>query len=200
MTIGDNIKKVRKSRKITQHELAKETGLSRSYIGDLENDRYNPSTKTLDMLAKKLDVSALFLNTGDNSYIDLKYGQSVGNYIDEQLTRLEEQAKKNFKERAKVADDFNFEEFKNTFERFRLAVEHKKNITYEDGTPVDRQDAAFLLDLCGQLERVNPKDIDAEDRQDLLGTIAMLLANNRDINISDLHQDLFNRDVIKRSD
>ena len=36
---------------MTQLELAKKTELSRSYIGDIEKDRYNPSVSTLQLIA-----------------------------------------------------------------------------------------------------------------------------------------------------
>ena len=44
--IGERIKEARKSVRLTQVELARKTGLSRSYIGDIEKDRYNPSIST----------------------------------------------------------------------------------------------------------------------------------------------------------
>lgn len=50
-SIGNNIKKARKLSGLTQIELAKLTNLSRSYIGDIENDRYNPSLTTLKSIA-----------------------------------------------------------------------------------------------------------------------------------------------------
>ncbi|MGM0112067.1 helix-turn-helix domain-containing protein [Enterococcus sp. DIV0187] len=70
MTIGDNIKKVRKLRGMTQFDLAAATGLSRSYLGDLENSRRNPSTETIKKLSKKLGVSLLFLMTGNPTATD----------------------------------------------------------------------------------------------------------------------------------
>ena len=52
LTIGENIKKARKQANLTQVELAKITNLSRSYIGDIEKDTYNPSLSTLKAIAK----------------------------------------------------------------------------------------------------------------------------------------------------
>ena len=49
--IGERIKEARKSVRLTQVELARKTGLSRSYIGDIEKDRYNPSISTLQLIA-----------------------------------------------------------------------------------------------------------------------------------------------------
>ncbi len=50
-SIGERIKIARKSAGLTQLELAKKTNLSRSYIGDIEKDRYNPSVSTLQLIA-----------------------------------------------------------------------------------------------------------------------------------------------------
>ena len=50
-SIGERIKDARKSAGLTQLELAKKTDLSRSYIGDIEKDRYNPSVSTLQLIA-----------------------------------------------------------------------------------------------------------------------------------------------------
>lgn len=50
-SIGERIKEARKSAGLTQLKLAKKTELSRSYIGDIEKDRYNPSVSTLQLIA-----------------------------------------------------------------------------------------------------------------------------------------------------
>jgi immunity repressor protein len=57
MSIGEKIKEARKAAGLTQMELAKKTRLSRSYIGDIEKDRYNPSLSTLELIAKATDTS-----------------------------------------------------------------------------------------------------------------------------------------------
>ena len=51
------IKNVRKSKNITLYRLVKITGLSYSYLSELENNKvYNPSLKTMYSIAKALDV------------------------------------------------------------------------------------------------------------------------------------------------
>lgn len=57
MSIGDKIREARKAAGLTQVELAQKTSLSRSYIGDLEKDRYNPSLSTLELIAKVTGTS-----------------------------------------------------------------------------------------------------------------------------------------------
>lgn len=59
--IGDALKTKRREKRITQQQLAGLTGLSRSYIADIENGRYTPSINTLTKLAKPLDIDLNFL-------------------------------------------------------------------------------------------------------------------------------------------
>ncbi len=61
MSLGVNIKKIRKIRGLTQIKLAELTNLSRSYLADVERDRYNPSVETLTLLADALNVSTDYL-------------------------------------------------------------------------------------------------------------------------------------------
>ncbi|OPG98403.1 hypothetical protein B2I21_08620 [Chryseobacterium mucoviscidosis] len=56
MSIGLNIKKWRKERGLTQVQLAEKTNLSRSYVADIERERYNPSVETLETISKALNV------------------------------------------------------------------------------------------------------------------------------------------------
>ncbi|WP_036698025.1 helix-turn-helix domain-containing protein, partial [Paenibacillus taiwanensis] len=56
MKFGANIKTIRKKRGLTQSELAEVTDLSRSYIADIERDRYSPSIETLLAIANALNV------------------------------------------------------------------------------------------------------------------------------------------------
>ena len=60
MSIGENIKAVRKEKGLTQIQLAKKANISRSYLGDIEGDRYNPSVETLRAIGTALGVDASF--------------------------------------------------------------------------------------------------------------------------------------------
>lgn len=53
--IGKALKRIRGKK--TQSEFAERIGISRSYLGDLENNRKNPSIETLSKIANKLDIS-----------------------------------------------------------------------------------------------------------------------------------------------
>lgn len=71
MAIGDNIKKIRKEKGFTQQQFAKEINISQSYLSDLENNRKNISTKTLELLSEKLNISMNYLTTGEKMLRDL---------------------------------------------------------------------------------------------------------------------------------
>lgn len=64
MSIGDKIREARKAAGLTQVELAKKTSLSRSYIGDIEKNRYNPSVTTLQLIAAATGTTTAFLLDG----------------------------------------------------------------------------------------------------------------------------------------
>lgn len=62
--VGSNIKNLRKELKMTQAEFAKKMGISRSYLGDLENNRRNPSTDTISKIAEKTGKTVGFFIEG----------------------------------------------------------------------------------------------------------------------------------------
>lgn len=55
-TIGKKIKKKRTILGLTQEELAEKVGISRAYIGFVEQGRNAPSLETLEKIAKSLKV------------------------------------------------------------------------------------------------------------------------------------------------
>lgn len=56
--VGENIRKIRKQKGVSQENLAYEAGLYRTYVGHLENGRYSPSAYILYRIAKVLKVDA----------------------------------------------------------------------------------------------------------------------------------------------
>lgn len=56
MELGARIKHFRKKRGLTQIELAELANISRSYLADMERDRYNPSLDTLIAIAQALHI------------------------------------------------------------------------------------------------------------------------------------------------
>lgn len=57
VTIGDNIRKYRKKKNLTQKELGDIIKISNTYLSDMEIGRTNPSIKTLKRIAKGLEIS-----------------------------------------------------------------------------------------------------------------------------------------------
>ena len=59
--IGARVKDARKKAGLTQVELSKAAGMSRSYLADVEGGRYNPSVKKLVSIAAACGVDLNFL-------------------------------------------------------------------------------------------------------------------------------------------
>lgn len=56
MQIGSRIKAIRKEKGITQTDLALKAGISRTYLADIEGNRYAPSLKILGVVAEALNL------------------------------------------------------------------------------------------------------------------------------------------------
>ena len=80
MKIGESIKRIRTNRGLTQEEFAKEVGISRSYLGDLENNRKSPTVETLEKISIKMETAIEYLlgvnNMQNNKAIEflMEYG------------------------------------------------------------------------------------------------------------------------------
>ncbi len=72
--LGERIKKIRKTVRLTQERLAEKTNLSVEYISRLERGVAQPSFKTLAVIAEALDVTIkdFFDFNGPVSFIDKK--------------------------------------------------------------------------------------------------------------------------------
>lgn len=87
--IGEKLKKIRKAKKITLKQLEEITGISNSYISDLENGRrVNPSVEKLEKLAKALDVNVVdfydkpVLTDKDKKYINKDLNEVMQEFRD----------------------------------------------------------------------------------------------------------------------
>jgi len=62
MSIGTNIRTLRKKQNLTQLELANRVGIHKNYVGFIENGHRIPSVAMLEKIAKELNttVSKLF--------------------------------------------------------------------------------------------------------------------------------------------
>lgn len=78
MSLGENIRKIRKEKGYSILKLRELTGLSKSTISEIENDKSSPTFETLNKIAKALEIrvetliSYDQLNEWDNEYPDLK--------------------------------------------------------------------------------------------------------------------------------
>jgi transcriptional regulator with XRE-family HTH domain len=79
-TIGTLMKEIRNTKKITQQKLADASNVSRSYLNDVENNRYKPSIEFLQSISTGLsngnkdEYYTYFLNFIDAlGYIDYNY-------------------------------------------------------------------------------------------------------------------------------
>lgn len=55
-TLGDNIRRVRKRRRLTIQQVAKLSGLSISFISQVERDLLSPSVNSLQKISRALDI------------------------------------------------------------------------------------------------------------------------------------------------
>ena len=55
--LGENLKKVRTKKNITQTGLAETLGVDKSFVSNLENGKTNPTLSTITNLAQALGVS-----------------------------------------------------------------------------------------------------------------------------------------------
>jgi transcriptional regulator with XRE-family HTH domain len=64
-TIGERIKYLRKLQGLTTEQLADVIGMKKGSVSSYENNRYDPSAKTIVSICKQFDVSADWLLTGE---------------------------------------------------------------------------------------------------------------------------------------
>lgn len=55
--LGENLKKIRTKKNITQTELAETLCVDKSFVSNIENGKTNPTLATITSLAKALSVS-----------------------------------------------------------------------------------------------------------------------------------------------
>lgn len=92
MNIGKKIKKYRKEKGLTQLDLATKSNMSRSYLADVENNRYNPSVDTIKSIANALDVPMEeFFKEGEEAEVILneKDEKDIEKALSSTLNKLE---------------------------------------------------------------------------------------------------------------
>lgn len=99
MSLGENIKLYRKKQKLTQVQLADKANISRSYLADVENNRYNPSVDTLKNISIALGVTLSELLSDNNS--NSTYNKEEISLTDEEKNILNLYKKLNDKDKTK---------------------------------------------------------------------------------------------------
>ena len=61
MSIGERIKELRKEKRLTQSQLAKEIGYTQQIVADWETSKKKPASDAIIALAKFFDVSADYI-------------------------------------------------------------------------------------------------------------------------------------------
>ncbi|AMA53326.1 helix-turn-helix domain-containing protein [Bacillus inaquosorum] len=141
MTVGQRIKAIRKERKLTQVQLADKANLSRSYLADIERDRYNPSLSTLESVASALGVQ-------------------VSAIVGEENLIKEEPAEYNAKEEKDIAK---------RMEEIRRDLENSDGLSFS-GEPMSPEAIESLMEamehIVRQTERINKKYTPKKYRKD----------------------------------
>ena len=187
--IGKYIKELRGSKSLRQME--RDTGVSHTYLSSVEKGR-DPRSKK-ELIPPPPTLKKIADGTGADYLEMLKIAGYLSDYMEEKLIQLERKAKETSKENAKIADDFNFNEYDDVTNRLSIAIEQKKKIT-ADNELIDKEDenknAVFLLNLYRTLERSRLKaaHFDKETQSKLFNIISLLLSNARDIDIDDIHK------------
>ena len=65
--LGENVRRHRKAKDMTQERLALDAGMERSYVSDLERGMRNPSVRALGRLAEALGVEPTALLEQSNA-------------------------------------------------------------------------------------------------------------------------------------
>ncbi len=92
--LGTKIKQLRKAKGFSLEELASQTGMSKSYIWELENRPANPTTEKLSKLADALDVTTAYLTESSseltNEVLQEAFFRKFNRLIDEDKKKIEQ--------------------------------------------------------------------------------------------------------------
>lgn len=82
MSLGTTIRDIRKAKGYSIMKLKELTGLSKSTISEIENDKSSPTTATLEKIAKALDISINELFEDNDAELQ-KAEDKISEYTDE---------------------------------------------------------------------------------------------------------------------
>jgi transcriptional regulator with XRE-family HTH domain len=96
--VGKRIREIRKARNMTQDQLAVATGLSKSFISEVENDSRNASSKNMVKIANALGASVEYLLRGVSAAAPAAVGTESAVNVPPQLALAAERLRLSFSE------------------------------------------------------------------------------------------------------
>ena len=95
--MGERIKELRKSLKMTQQEFADRLNIQRGSIASYETGRISPSNATISLICKELNVSEDWLRNGEGDmYIPITRDEEIASFIGGVQSDVEDTFKKRF--------------------------------------------------------------------------------------------------------
>ena len=95
--MGERIKELRKSLKMTQQEFADRLNIQRGSIASYETGRISPSNATISLICKELNVSEDWLRNGEGDmYIPITRDEEIASFIGSVKADVDDTFKKRF--------------------------------------------------------------------------------------------------------
>jgi hypothetical protein len=95
--MGERIKELRKSLKMTQQEFADRLNIQRGSIASYETGRISPSNATISLICKELNVSEDWLRNGEGDmYIPITRDEEIASFIGSVQSDVDDTFKKRF--------------------------------------------------------------------------------------------------------
>ena len=95
--MGERIKELRKSLKMTQQEFADRLNIQRGSIASYETGRISPSNATVSLICKELNVSEEWLRNGTGDmFVPMSLDEEIASFIGDIQSDIEENFKKRF--------------------------------------------------------------------------------------------------------
>ena len=95
--MGERIKELRKSLKMTQQEFADRLNIQRGSIASYETGRISPSNATISLICKELNVSENWLRNGEGDmFIPMTRDEEIASFIGGIQADVDDTFKKRF--------------------------------------------------------------------------------------------------------
>lgn len=95
--MGERIKELRKSLKMTQQEFADRLNIQRGSIASYETGRISPSNATISLICKELNVSENWLRNGEGDmFIPITRDEEIASFIGSVQADVDDTFKKRF--------------------------------------------------------------------------------------------------------